>query len=95
MENLRHRIDVTLVNKEKDCLKCTSKPGYVLQKIFENNSVGIRKSKVASKSNLLFIETDSKMDMNILVATKKYLISVIIQLSQNIMIVKTNSSLEK
>ena len=95
MENLRHRIDVTLVNKEKDCLECTSKPDYMLQKIFENNSVGIRKSKVALKSNLLFIETDSKMDMNILVATKKCLISVIIQLSQNIMIVKTNSSLEK
>ena len=26
MENLRNRINVKLVNKEKDYLKCTSKP---------------------------------------------------------------------
>ena len=33
MENLRSRIDVKLVNNEKDYLKCTSKPSYMLPKI--------------------------------------------------------------
>ena len=32
MENLRNRIDVKLVNNEKDYLKCTSKPSYMSQK---------------------------------------------------------------
>ena len=45
-ENLRNRIDVKLVNKEKDYLKCTLKPSYMSHKIFDNNLVAIRKSKV-------------------------------------------------
>ena len=49
MENLRSRINVKLVNNEKDYLKCTSKPSYMLHKIFYNNLVAIRKSKVALK----------------------------------------------
>ena len=49
MENLRNRIDVRLVNKEKYCLKCTSKPSYMSHKIFDNNLVAVRKIKVALK----------------------------------------------
>ena len=41
-------IDVRLV---KDYLKCTSKPSYVSHKIFDNNLVVIRQSKVALKLN--------------------------------------------
>ena len=51
MENLRNRIDVKLVNKEKHYLKCTSKPGYMFHKIFENNLVAIRKRILALKPN--------------------------------------------
>ena len=51
MENLRNRINVRLINNEKDYLKCTSKPSYMLHKIFDNNFVAIRKSKIALKLN--------------------------------------------
>ena len=51
MENLRSRIDVRLKNNEKDYLKCSSKPSYMSHKIFDNNLVAIRKSKVALKLN--------------------------------------------
>ena len=51
MENFRKRIDVRLVNNEKDFLKCTSKPRYMSHKIFDNNLVVIRESKVALKLN--------------------------------------------
>ena len=37
IENLRNRISANLVNNEKDSLKCTSKPSYMSQKMFENN----------------------------------------------------------
>ena len=49
MENLRNRIDVKLVKNEKHFLKCTSKPSYMSHKIFDNNLVAIRKSKVSLK----------------------------------------------
>ena len=51
MGNLRNRINVQLVNNEKEYLKCTSKPSYMSHKIFDNNSVAIRKSKLALKLN--------------------------------------------
>ena len=51
MENLRNRIDVKLVNNEKDYLKCISKPSYMLHKIYDNNIVVLRKSKLALKLN--------------------------------------------
>ena len=51
MENLRNRIDVRLVNNEKDYLKCTSKPSHMSHKIFGNNLVVICKSKVALRLN--------------------------------------------
>ena len=41
MKNLRYRVDVKLVNNEKDYLKCTSKPSYTLHKKFDNNLVAI------------------------------------------------------
>ena len=47
MGNLRNKIDVKLINNEKDYLKYTSKPSYMLHKIFGNNLVAIRKRKVA------------------------------------------------
>ena len=49
--NLRNRINVPLVNNEKYYLECTSKPGYMSHKIFDNNLVAIRKSKLTLKLN--------------------------------------------
>ena len=43
MKDLRNRIDVRLVNIEKDYLKCTSRPKYMSLKIFENNLVVLRR----------------------------------------------------
>ena len=51
MENARNRIDVKLVNNEKYYLKRTSKQSYMSYKIFDNNLVAIRKSKLALKLN--------------------------------------------
>ena len=51
MENVRNKIDVKLVSNKKDYLKCTSKPRYMPRKIFDNNLIPIRKSKVSSKLN--------------------------------------------
>ena len=49
MENLRNRIDVKLLSNKKDHLR--SKLSYMLHKIFDNNLVTIRKSKLALKRN--------------------------------------------
>ena len=46
MKNLRNRIDVKLLNKEKDYLKRASKPSYMPQKIFNSDLVAVRKNKV-------------------------------------------------
>ena len=46
MKNLRNRINVKLVNNEKDYLKCASKPTYMSHKIVGNNLVAIRKNKL-------------------------------------------------
>ena len=51
MENVRSRINVRLVNNKNGYLKCTSKPSYTSHKIFNNNLVAIRKSKVPLKLN--------------------------------------------
>ena len=42
MKHLRNRIDVKLVNNEKDYFKCTSKPNYMSHKRFDNNCVAIQ-----------------------------------------------------
>ena len=51
MENLRNWIDVKLLNNENDYLKRTSKPSYMLHKIYDNNLIVIRKSNVSVKLN--------------------------------------------
>ena len=51
MENLKHKINIKLVNNEKHYLKYTSKPSYILHKIFDNNLVAIRKNKVTLTLN--------------------------------------------
>ena len=42
-KKLRKRVEVRLVNSEKEYLKWASKPGFVTQKIFENGLVAIHK----------------------------------------------------
>ena len=51
MENLRNRTDVKLVTNEKDYLKWASKSSYLSQKVFDNDLVAIRKSKVTLTLN--------------------------------------------
>ena len=51
MENLRKRINLRLVGSEKVYLKWTSKPSYMSQKIFHNDLVAVRKSKVTLTLN--------------------------------------------
>ena len=48
---MRNRINVKLVNNEKDYLKCILKPSHTSQKIFFSRIVAIRKSKLALKLN--------------------------------------------
>ena len=48
-KKLRDKIYVKLVSNKKYYLKCTSKLSYMSHKIFDNNLVVIRKSKVALK----------------------------------------------
>ena len=45
MENLRKRINVILVNNEKDFLKYTSKPTHITHKIFDKNYAAIHEIK--------------------------------------------------
>ena len=51
MENLRNRINVKLVSNKKDYLKWASKPSYMSHKIFDDDLVTIRESKVTMKLN--------------------------------------------
>ena len=51
IENLRNRINVRLVSSKKDCFKWTSKLSYMSQKIFGNDLVGIRTSRVTLTHN--------------------------------------------
>ena len=46
-----NRLNLNLVNNEKDCLKCISKLSYMPRKIFDNNLVTIHKSKVKLNLN--------------------------------------------
>ena len=45
MENLRKRINVRLVNNEKDFLKYTSRPTYITHKIFGKDYAAIHEIK--------------------------------------------------
>ena len=51
MENLSNTINLKTVKNKKSYLKCTSKPRYMSQKLFDNKLVTIRKSKFALKLN--------------------------------------------
>ena len=51
MEKLRNRIDLRLVSYKKEYLTWTSKPNYMSQRIFDNDLVAIRNSKVILKFN--------------------------------------------
>ena len=50
-ENKRNEISEQVVKNKKDYLKCTSKPSFMTHKIFNNNLVAKRKSKLALKLN--------------------------------------------
>ena len=56
MENLRNRIDLKLVSSKKDYVKWTSKPSYMLHKIFNNDLVVIHKNKVTLILNMHTLE---------------------------------------
>ena len=45
MENLRKRINVRLINNEKDFLKYTSRPTYVTHKLFDEDYAAIHEIK--------------------------------------------------
>ena len=45
MENLKKRMNVRLVNNEKDFLKCTSRPTYITHKIFVKDYAAIHEIK--------------------------------------------------
>ena len=51
MEKLRNKMDVNLVSNKKDCLKWTSKPSHMSQKIFDNDLAAIHKTKVTVNFN--------------------------------------------
>ena len=49
MENLRKRINVKLVNNEKDFLKYTSRPTHIARKFFDKNYAAIHEIKPVLK----------------------------------------------
>ena len=51
IRSLRNRTDIKLVSNKKDYMKWTSKPRYMFQKLFDNDLVMIRKSKVTLTLN--------------------------------------------
>ena len=51
IEDLRSRINVKIVNNEKDFLKRKSKLSYMSHKVLDNNLVVIHKNKLALKLN--------------------------------------------
>ena len=48
MENLRKRINVRLLNNDKDFLKCTGRPTHITYKIFDKNFAAIHRKKKKS-----------------------------------------------
>ena len=51
MENLRRRINIRIVNNEKDYLKYTSRPTHITHKIFGKNHAAIHEIKPVLKLN--------------------------------------------
>ena len=64
MEKLRNRIDVKLVNNKKLYMKWTSEPRYMSQKIFDNDLVAKRNSKVTLTLNKLAYVRMGILDLN-------------------------------
>ena len=57
MENLRKRINVRLVNNDKDYVKYIRKPSFVSQKIFSKNFVAIHEIKpVLTLNKPIYVE---------------------------------------
>ena len=53
MENVRKRINVRLVNNERDFSKYTSRPTHITHKIFDKNHAAIHEIKPVSTLNKL------------------------------------------
>ena len=51
MENLRNRVGVKFISNEKEYLKSTSEPSYVIHKIFDIDLLMIRKNEVTLTLN--------------------------------------------
>ena len=52
IQNWRNKVIVRLISNQKSKIKLyTSKPSYMLQKIFDNDIVAMHKSKVSLKLN--------------------------------------------
>ena len=57
MVNLRKRINVRLVNNEKDFLKYTSRPTHITHKIFDKNYAAIHEIKpVLTLNKPIYVE---------------------------------------
>ena len=57
MENLRKRINVRLVNNEKDFLKYTSRPTHITHKVFDKNYAAIHEIKpVLTLNKPIYVE---------------------------------------
>ena len=83
-KTMENRINVTLIRNEKDYLKGTSKPSYMSQNVVTTQGYYSLTLIVWSMKLKL------KMFIKILGKTRKCLTLVIIQLSQNIMMIQTN-----
>ena len=51
IENLRKRINVRLVNNQKDFLKYTSRPAHITHKVFDKHFAAIHEIKPVLKLN--------------------------------------------
>ena len=71
MRNLRNRIDIRLVNKEKYYLKQTSKRRYMSQKLFDNNLGATCKSKAILTINKAAYTNKAILTINKAAYTKK------------------------
>ena len=69
LENLTKRINVKLINKAEDYKKYISKPSFVSQKIFSENSVVILEIKAKSKYRKL---SDEEIDVKREYGRNKY-----------------------
>ena len=64
IDNLRKRINVTLINNAKDYIRYTSKPSFVSQKIFNKNFVSIHEIKTVLTLDMPIYIQLSILDLN-------------------------------